>query len=67
MSEDDIRRQFTLFDTDNSGDLDIEEYEDFCSRTRTELPVLSAQEKKIAKENRWTILNHKYTVFIANI
>ena len=52
MSEDDIRRQFTLFDTDNSGDLDIEEYEDFCSRTRTELPVLSAQEKKIAKENR---------------
>ena len=34
MSEDDIREQFSLFDTDNSGDLDIEEYGDFCSKTR---------------------------------
>merc|ERR1712176_1671719 len=47
MSEDDIREQFSLFDTDNSGDLDIEEYGDFCSKTRNRaLASVAATEKK---------------------
>ena len=48
MTEDDIREQFSLFDTDNSGDLDIEEYEDFCTKTGTRplATSVSAIEKK---------------------
>ena len=48
MTEDDIREQFSLFDTDNSGDLDIDEYEDFCTKTGTTPPAssVSAVEKK---------------------
>ena len=51
MTEDDIREQFSLFDTDNSGDLDIEEYEDFCTKTGNK-SLVSSVTKKPVKEKR---------------
>ena len=51
MTEDDIREQFSLFDTDNSGDLDMEEYDDFCTKTGTR-PLVSSVTKKPVKEKR---------------
>ena len=51
MSEDDIRDQFSLFDTDNSGDLDIKEYGDFCTKTgsRALASCVTVMEKKPAR------------------
>ena len=51
MSEDDIRDQFSLFDTDNSGDLDIKEYGNFCTKTGSRAPAscVTVMEKKPAR------------------
>ena len=54
MTEDDIREQFSIFDADNSGDLDIEEYEGFCTKTgnRPSASCVTVLEKKPTKEIR---------------
>ena len=34
MNEDDLRARFSICDTDKSGDLDREEYEEFYAKTK---------------------------------
>ena len=56
ISEDDLRATFSQCDTDQSGDLDLEEYGRFCKKADLDLdPVPTSKERVQAKDKKYNI------------